>query len=1195
MVWSAELVVLIATRRPGRKELLGSGTWLGAKRVLTARHVVLGSDGRLTPNLCVGSPENSNSPGARVVWCGAGGIDVAVLEIFQTGDAANETMDAAELFSGRDIQTGERWEARGYPSVRTINPSERIEAVSGTTVSYSSQTEKTLTLDATVHPDVWGGLSGSAVVIGGKIVGVVRAVPIGWGGARLEATPVSTFLADAGFREALNLSREVPPQLLSICATRIHEQIRSVGRKKYERGLFVARESANELRGLLNVEATFRVESAQLIEQLEIVSHNFGLDATALPPIREARRVFEGSLSPVVHERALSQLQEAFYVKAIEEIERRLGFAIHEKISVLFQKRLDEIRQRLQLLPFIKPDGIDDFIAAAHALGKSVAAGGAGEDTPLHRTALALLPSLPRPDVFAPVILATELVRRLGSLLLSHHARCSVIVASAGRGKTNILCNFAEEVARDSPVILLSGRMFISSEGGIADLIEREFSSTFPTNGSHWMDCVTSSLNPSRGWLYILIDGVNENDNPKLMARALEVFLARCEGQRIRVILSCRDILWELFSRSVAPFIHQGTIIRVGDFDDDEWDVALGLYGKSYDVTFPLRSHALNAMKNPILLRFFCEAHRGQQLRDVGDVQLAGVFAEYLHNTARRVAERLSILDHHVPINLLLRIGEQIWKRKNATVDLADLGLTPESAAPVDSLYGQLRSEGIIFEEVPLELGSTKVIRIVYDEFMEYLIARAWVRTATATTSPSHALHSQVHDAVASFIGFAPAWGALMFLDQIENSQGTIVNEALEAFAALGDELMASRQAALLVAFENMSIIHLDDRVVSVLARFEELASPEIKERLALILNEVLAGGRMTAPVLELARKILEAGPVSAGAESSADVSPASQERSALMMSDLLDRIGLRDRLDPHVVSRPLPMREQLSATLNSPLSRDTNSRRAKESPWYLRNRQSTESLEQDVIHGLPPARHHYSHQVRLTAMTLLANSNALEAPALLEEGARKMGTLDLHSALETMEAVDGASDDVAMALVRKHMRASLPEYRVYCAWLLRGRYGEGPAEVLLTLLTDEHTRVHRFTFRLFRVRKIEGPLLTRICERLEDAMPLHSWHLVHLLRLLGCTQQFVIDPAVRSELRHRIVTALHKHRQALRAAVRIEAYKALFHQEEFINKDQILRLLEAEDDVYLRRFAAAQRSLVEDSSGVSPVWLTRG
>lgn len=911
--------------------------------------------------------------------------------------------------------------------------------------------------------------------------------------------------------------------VLALTSDRLDAQVRAVGRGgKYDPRIFVPRHATGEIQRFVRFEETFRADVNRIFGELGVIARRYLPGTPALEALRQARLILDNELHPTTLGTALRDLRQAFYYEPVAAIESGLDVAINEKSEPRVLQRLREIQPLLMQLPWINARRIDQFNGnILHAARLTIAYAGRTVGTvSARRRALLFLPALRRWSRTSrrPDVSANELLREIERLIEQHTSRCAVLIAKAGRGKTNVLCHLAKTLGEESPVVLLSGQAFSSVDHDIEARVRQQMEAPSSADLSGWPQRFSDALGASRGWLFVLIDGINESADLGAMRRALETFLSGCEGRRIKVILSCRDTFWELFSESLQPFLQRNAPVVLDDFDDDEWENALARYRESYRISFTLGPDARRAMRNPLLLRFFCETNSSgpsERHRDVGevlDVHLADVFDKYVTRVVRSIAERSARRDASPALDLLLRAGNTMWTNRVTAVSTTDLGLSSTDLSESDSSYAQLRDEGVIFEEPtsgPWERGA---IRFVYDEFMEYVVARSW---AARLNNSSDAAHTAplIQAAVEAFSSFAPAWGALLFLDHICRPRGRIVNDAIEAFAGLGEELMVSRQTALLSAFQNVSAVRLDDRLVGILVRFEEVATPAIKDALAPVILRAFESSTPSPQLHALTRKILEV---------------------------------------DHESIAPGP---------------------------------SEEEEDDDAICGLPPIRHHYSHQVRLAAMSGLAGSGAADLAQVLEEGTRKLGMLDVHTALDSIRALDRAPDEVVLGILEKHIRAKLPEYRVYCAWLLRQRYGVGPAVALLRLLTDQETRVHRYTYRLFEKRKVESALLLCICERLEAGAPEHSWHVAHLVRLLGDPRRF-LDAEMSHELRIRVVTQLEKMRLHKRPALRLEAYRGLLRFDADVDRAAVTRALDAETDVYLRRFAAEARSIDFDVDG---------
>jgi len=204
VAWQPERVVVIGRLEGGTYKLIGSGAIVAPHRVLTAAHVVIdGTRKAPKPDLAVRRESTADWIPATVCWRGDG-LDAALLEVAPPLVAQAHPL---ACFDGQRIPNYQPWFARGYPMVGAPEDrSTRLESLTGTTHPYWP-TEPHITLNVEAPPANCGGLSGAAVVVGDRIVGVVQLVPRpeSWDRKLLQATPVASLLNVPAFLEALGV------------------------------------------------------------------------------------------------------------------------------------------------------------------------------------------------------------------------------------------------------------------------------------------------------------------------------------------------------------------------------------------------------------------------------------------------------------------------------------------------------------------------------------------------------------------------------------------------------------------------------------------------------------------------------------------------------------------------------------------------------------------------------------------------------------------------------------------------------------------------------------------------------------------------------------------------------------------------------------------------------------------------------
>jgi hypothetical protein len=197
--WSDDRVVALWSCRPKSEELLGTGAIVAPKRVLTARHVVFGANGKPRSGLTLRGGDWNRK--VKVVWDGGDALDVALLA-FEGDDPVEHR--AAMVLESRAIKAHEKWSAAGYPEVDRNEPEEGETPHQGTTYAWSlSKKSHRVHLLAEGNPNEWGGFSGAAIVVEGRVIAVATEMPKGYRKTRLYATPVARFWDEPNFRRAL--------------------------------------------------------------------------------------------------------------------------------------------------------------------------------------------------------------------------------------------------------------------------------------------------------------------------------------------------------------------------------------------------------------------------------------------------------------------------------------------------------------------------------------------------------------------------------------------------------------------------------------------------------------------------------------------------------------------------------------------------------------------------------------------------------------------------------------------------------------------------------------------------------------------------------------------------------------------------------------------------------------------------------
>jgi len=368
---------------------------------------------------------------------------------------------------------------------------------------------------------------------------------------------------------------------------------------------------------------------------------------------------------------------------------------------------------------------------------------------------------------------------------LNGRKTCFVVVGKAGAGKTNLLCRFTEEHLSNVPCLLLLGSSIIlNSERALAQRILSELLFDETVNVEVAGENLASMLAGRRQHMLVLIDAINENSSVDRIRASLKYLTEFVRDKRIKLCISCRDIFWDFFKdcfiesdvysptgrKDMPVFIitketPDKPVSGLGDFADAEYERALERYFDYFSISGSVTAEAKERCRHPLLLRFFCEAYEGQDIGIKEDIRLLELFDLYWERKLENLRITMGLRTAQNLRAFLLTLSRLMREgRTNALPVSAVVEQTRTDVDSAQSIYTRILDENIILEEEVEKPRGVRMVRFVYDEFFEYVIARGIWEQYEASPNNNRMLQKEVFDLAADSDSFPNFAGAVQYL-----------------------------------------------------------------------------------------------------------------------------------------------------------------------------------------------------------------------------------------------------------------------------------------------------------------------------------------------------------------------------------------------------------------------------------------------
>ncbi len=316
----------------------------------------------------------------------------------------------------------------------------------------------------------------------------------------------------------------------------------------------------------------------------------------------------------------------------------------------------------------------------------------------------------------------------------------ALITETAGQGKTNLLCDFVKNflIKHQIPTIFVTGAE-LDAANISQSILQRIFPKSNKVSFQTFLEAMKTICYKTNKFFIIVIDGINENVNPKLLRQNIEDFIEELLDQTfIRVIISCRTEYFESNFNNLMKSSFLDKTRRITSLTVDRMDEHLKLklfytYMRHFTVSFDSITNAAydQLVSNFLILRIFCETYSKTHLGYIDNIYKQELFRKYYELKSDEINKRIDNNDEFDlkgKINIQEFIGEvityMITYKQYFNIPLDDLIKGTEKR----DVYIRFLDENILIKrdldsnESGIFLPS-EVVNFTFDEFRDFLIS----------------------------------------------------------------------------------------------------------------------------------------------------------------------------------------------------------------------------------------------------------------------------------------------------------------------------------------------------------------------------------------------------------------------------------------------------------------------------------------
>jgi len=373
-------------------------------------------------------------------------------------------------------------------------------------------------------------------------------------------------------------------------------------------------------------------------------------------------------------------------------------------------------------------------------------------------------------NVYADIRRAGELLRELGDCV---GVRMIAVLGEAGRGKTELAAQLTMP-GPDRPAGILIHGISLDSGANLDDLAKQVTINGVPVAS---MEALVAAIDAAgqraRKRLPIVFDGLNEAGDPRDWHQplsALKIKLRRYPN----VLVVC--LLRDTFADEALP--DDIRRLSIPGFEEDTVE-AVQRYFQHYRINATDVDLPWEMLREPLLLRLFCEVTNHTRQHEVGAEAIPGSLTNLFDRYIKQASERINTLAprnwrlyEQDVLSALDTIGLMLWDRASRSVDLVELrNRLDDTARPWKlSIVAALEQEGIL-QRIPEKIPGNARVTGINDALAGHIIAgtllarygrteiAAWFqepRTVASFAGPRNEQHPLASDILEAMVGLIP-------------------------------------------------------------------------------------------------------------------------------------------------------------------------------------------------------------------------------------------------------------------------------------------------------------------------------------------------------------------------------------------------------------------------------------------------------